>query len=137
MKKNLFIISLLLITFIFVGCSLVPQNKQITHYSHNKDFDNYSKHFKEYYKLIAPITAKNLIYPKDALILGQEGTTIVQFIINKSKKISNLKIHKSSGFSKLDKCALDTIIKASKNFPSPPKNFKIILHVNFTINKDI
>jgi len=54
-----------------------------------------------------------LVYPAAAKLLGQNGTVTVKFFLHKNGFIEDIKILKSSGYSTLDKAAIETVRKIS------------------------
>lgn len=63
--------------------------------------------------------AKFLIYPTLARVNGQQGTTIVHFIMDANNNVTLLEIKKSSGVLLLDKEAL-AVIKRAEMLPPVP-----------------
>lgn len=53
------------------------------------------------------------------------GVVGVEFSVNTNGEIEDLRVIKSSGSVKLDNIALQTIRRASRNFPTPKKNYYI------------
>lgn len=75
------------------------------------------------------------IYPKAAQKMRLQGVVKVEFLWGENRTLSNLRIVESSGYDLLDKSALESIKKASLNFPHYDKNLKITLPIvyNFKI----
>ena len=61
------------------------------------------------------------------------GVVKVEFIWKSDKTLADLKIIQSSGYTLLDKSALESIRKASLNFPSYERNLKITLPISYEI----
>lgn len=76
---------------------------------------------------------KAQIYPLIAQKKRMSGVVKVEFIWKSDKTLADLKIIQSSGYTLLDKSALESIRKASLNFPSYERNLKITLPVSYEI----
>ncbi|RAZ54685.1 energy transducer TonB [Campylobacter hyointestinalis] len=73
------------------------------------------------------------IYPRIARKMRLEGEIWLEFIWTKNSKLEDLKITKKSNHDILDKSALETIIKASRNFPKHHKTIKIQVPIIYKI----
>lgn len=73
------------------------------------------------------------IYPRIARKMRLEGEIWLEFIWTKNSKLEDLKITKKSSHDILDKSALETIIKASRNFPKHHKTIKIQVPIIYKI----
>jgi protein TonB len=62
---------------------------------------------------------KHKKYPSDARKRGEEGTAGVSFTLDRSGKVINARVDRSSGSNELDKEALEVLDRASP-FPPPP-----------------
>ncbi|WP_169752716.1 energy transducer TonB [Campylobacter mucosalis] len=71
----------------------------------------------ERYIKIKQALAKHQKYPNNALKLNQQGVVKVSFKLHRDGSVSDIKIIDSSNFSLLDNGAIDTIKKATKDFP--------------------
>ena len=76
---------------------------------------------------------KAQIYPLIAQKKRMSGVVKVEFMWMSDKTLANLKIIQSSGYTLLDKSALESIRKASLNFPSYERNLKITLPISYEI----
>lgn len=76
---------------------------------------------------------KAQIYPLIAQKKRMSGVVKVEFIWKSDKTLVDLKIIQSSGYTLLDKSALESIRKASLNFPSYERNLKITLPISYEI----
>ncbi|EPH6191075.1 energy transducer TonB [Campylobacter upsaliensis] len=76
---------------------------------------------------------KAQIYPLIAQKKRMSGVVKVEFIWMSDKTLADLKIIQSSGYTLLDKSALESIRKASLNFPSYERNLKITLPISYEI----
>ncbi|MBS4240311.1 energy transducer TonB [Campylobacter vulpis] len=72
-------------------------------------------------------------YPVIAQKRRMSGVVKVEFMWMANKTLANLKIIQSSGYALLDKSALESIRKASLNFPSYERNLKITLPISYEI----
>lgn len=82
---------------------------------------------------IKQITQQHLIYPKNAILLKQQGEVVVQFFLSKDGNVSELTIIKSSEYDLLDKTALNIIKSASSSFPKPSRNMRVKIPIKFDI----
>lgn len=76
-------------------------------------------------------------YPKESKKLKQEGTSYLKFTINKSGKITQSLIKKSSGYSLLDESTLN-ILKRVKYFPRFERSIKqqeitLVIPIEYTL----
>lgn len=76
---------------------------------------------------------KAQIYPLIAQKKRMSGVVKVEFMWMNDKTLADLKIIQSSGYTLLDKSALESIRKASLNFPSYERNLKITLPISYEI----
>ncbi|HEC1574492.1 TPA: TonB family protein [Campylobacter upsaliensis] len=76
---------------------------------------------------------KAQIYPPIAQKKRMSGVVKVEFMWMSDKTLADLKIIQSSGYTLLDKSALESIRKASLNFPSYERNLKITLPISYEI----
>ncbi|WP_270965370.1 energy transducer TonB [Campylobacter upsaliensis] len=76
---------------------------------------------------------KAQIYPLIAQKKRMSGVVKVEFMWMSDKTLADLKIIQSSGYTLLDKSALESIRKASLNFPSYERNLKITLPISYEI----
>ncbi|EOC7417203.1 energy transducer TonB [Campylobacter upsaliensis] len=76
---------------------------------------------------------KAQIYPLIAQKKHMSGVVKVEFMWMSDKTLADLKIIQSSGYTLLDKSALESIRKASLNFPSYERNLKITLPISYEI----
>jgi TonB family protein len=67
---------------------------------------------------------KNWLYPKQAYIRKEEGTTVVKFSIVEDGSLINICIMASSGFKSLDTEALN-VVKLCTPYTPLPKNFNL------------
>lgn len=61
--------------------------------------------------------------------MRMQGTVKVEFLWKENKTLADLKIIESSGYDLLDKSALESIRKASLNFPYYNRDLRITLPI--------
>jgi protein TonB len=73
------------------------------------------------------------IYPDDAVRRGMQGETVLEFAIDKTGRVSRIRIVKSSGYEILDKNMVATLRMASPFSPLPVgwKKSRIIVTGSF------
>jgi len=71
-------------------------------------------------------------YPRIARKMGWEGKVIVSFMVGKDGRVQDVHIVESSGFTALDKNAIDTIKKAAP-FPCPPVRAELVVPVIYRL----
>jgi protein TonB len=84
------------------------------------------------YAFLRKLIEKHLTYPYLARRNGYEGTVVVSFILQDSS-IKNISIVKSSGYSILDKSAVDAI-KKIEPLVNIRKDVKIVIPINFSLS---
>jgi TonB family protein len=67
---------------------------------------------------------KNWLYPKQAYVRKEEGTTVVKFSIVEDGSLIDIRIIASSGFKSLDTEALN-VVKLCAPYTPLPKNFNL------------
>ncbi|MBZ7929645.1 energy transducer TonB [Campylobacter molothri] len=72
-------------------------------------------------------------YPRQAQRMGMQGIVKVEFLWKENKTLAELKIVQSSGYTLLDKNALESIRKASVNFPYYKNDLRIILPIIYSL----
>ena len=86
----------------------------------------------EIQNIIAEQARKN--YPKQARKMRIQGVVKIEFLWKENQSLAELKIIRSSGFSLLDKSALESIRKASIFFPSYESDLRIVLPIVYNLN---
>lgn len=89
----------------------------------------------EYALKIKNIILKEHKYPPNFSAMGLKGMVAVEFSITTSGNIINEHITQSSGLDTLDKHALKTLKKASRNFPKPQNQRIIRTSLNYNIKR--
>jgi len=87
---------------------------------------------KEQFDYIRAIVLRNIQYPAEAQNRGIEGRVLVSFIIMADGTVKEIKILNSSGYTLLDKNAVDTV-KNSAPFPKPPTNAELRIPINYVL----
>ncbi|OSS41477.1 Ferric siderophore transport system, periplasmic binding protein TonB [Desulfurella amilsii] len=87
---------------------------------------------KEDYTVLRKLIEKHLRYPYLARRNGYEGTVVLSFILQDSS-FKDINIVKSSGYSILDKSAIDAI-KKIEPLVNINKNVKIVIPINFRLS---
>lgn len=82
---------------------------------------------------------RNLTYPEIAIELGQQGRAYIEFIIDESGQVQNVKTFRNrSQYKSLDKAAIRAVQKLPKMIPGMQggKNVKVkyVVPVNFKLN---
>ncbi len=77
------------------------------------------------------------VYPQEAVETGQQGRLLILFSIGKNGDLIRLKLIRSSGYSLLDKAALQAVRDASP-FPPLPNRFNLdVLNIYATFEYDL
>lgn len=90
------------------------------------------RYLKEHFGYIRDTIMKNLSYPHMARKMGWEGKVTVSFVVCENGYVENLKVIETSGFSLLDKNAVETIKKVSP-FPKPPVRAELIMPIVYRL----
>ncbi len=91
-----------------------------------------TEYVKEQFDYIRTIVMQHLKYPDEAQSRGLEGKVLISFIIMADGNVKDIKVLVSSGYSVLDKNAIDTV-KSSAPFPKPPANAELRMPVNYVL----
>lgn len=75
----------------------------------------------------------NLLYPRRARLLKEQGAAIVQFTYTRQGQIQRLRLLRSSGSYELDEAAKQTIIRSSASFPKVNQDFTLRLPIIFRL----
>ncbi|CAD7287442.1 hypothetical protein LMG7974_00321 [Campylobacter majalis] len=76
---------------------------------------------------------KHKKYPKNAQKMRQQGIAEVRFIYKKDGSVGDIQIIKSSGYTSLDESVINTIQKASKDFPKLDIDYRITIPIGFKL----
>lgn len=88
------------------------------------------RYLKEHFIYIRDLITKQLVYPPMARKMGWSGKTVVTFIITEDGTVHNIRVTESSGFTILDKNAVETV-RTVAPFPRPPVRAEIVVPINF------
>lgn len=75
----------------------------------------------------------NLLYPRRARMMREEGAAIVQFTYTRQGQLSRLRLLRSTGSAELDDAAKQTIIRASASFPQVKEDYTLRLPIIFKL----
>lgn len=92
------------------------------------------RYAKVHFAYIRDVIARQLVYPPMARKMGWSGRTVVTFIIMEDGSVKNIRVTESSGYSLLDKSALEAVRDAAP-LPRPPLQADITVPVSFRIMK--
>lgn len=89
-------------------------------------------YLKANYNYILKHIHKHLRYPRQAEVMQQTGTALYRFYVEKSGKVSQVSVKKSTNFPLLDKAG-EKAIKAASPLPPPPEPSFIDIPIHFTL----
>ena len=75
----------------------------------------------------------NLLYPRRARMMREQGAAIVQFTYTKQGQIKRLRLLKATKSQELNDAAIQTIIRASASFPKVNQDFTLRLPIVFML----
>lgn len=75
----------------------------------------------------------NLLYPRRARMMREEGAAIVQFTYTRQGQLRRLRLLRSTGSAELDDAAKQTIIRASATFPQVKEDYTLRLPIIFRL----
>ena len=75
----------------------------------------------------------NLLYPRRARMMREQGAAIVQFTYTKQGQIKRLRLLRASKSQELNDAAIQTIIRASASFPKVNQDFTLRLPIVFML----
>lgn len=85
-------------------------------------------------KAVKKAIDSNISYPRQARKMRMEGEVLVEFLWTKHRILKDLKVRKSSGYPLLDKNALQTIQRASLDFPQYHNDAQLQIPIVFVLN---
>ncbi len=95
---------------------------------------NHQKAYEdEHLARIRTLLAQNLVYPKNARRLNQQGDVVVMFSLSPAGEVGAVSVTKSSGFELLDEAALNLIKTTSPQFPKPAKTVQISVPIGYRL----
>jgi len=92
------------------------------------------RYLKEHFIYIRDLITQQLVYPPMARKMGWSGKTVVSFIIAEDGTVHNIRVAESSGFTILDKNAVEAV-RTVAPFPRPPIRAEIVVPINFKMMK--
>ena len=75
----------------------------------------------------------NLLYPRRARMMREQGAAIVQFTYTKQGQIKRLRLLRATKSQELNDAAIQTIIRASASFPKVNQDFTLRLPIVFML----
>lgn len=75
----------------------------------------------------------NLLYPRRARMMREQGASIVQFTYTKQGQIKRLRLLRATKSQELNDAAIQTIIRASASFPKVNQDFTLRLPIVFKL----
>lgn len=94
--------------------------------------DPRARYIKAHFEYIKNTIQKQITYPVVARKKGWQGKVVVSFVVDKDGNIMDIQIRESSGFSLLDRNAVQTIKKLAP-FPPPPIRAELIVPINYSL----
>ncbi len=94
--------------------------------------DPRARYIKAHFEYIKNTIQKQITYPLVARKKGWQGKVVVSFVVDKHGNIMDIHIRESSGFSLLDRNAVQTIKKLAP-FPPPPIRAELIVPINYSL----
>jgi len=92
-----------------------------------------AKYLKEHFAYIRDKILKNISYPDSARRMGWQGKVLLSFIITADGSVREFKIIQSSGFTILDKSAIETV-KDTAPFPKPPGEAQLVIPIIYRLD---
>ena len=90
------------------------------------------RYLKEHFIYIRNLITQQLVYPPMARKMGWSGKVVVAFVIAEDGAVHNIRVVESSGFSILDRSAVETV-RTTAPFPNPPVRAEIIVPIYFQL----
>lgn len=82
---------------------------------------------------IRTILQEQLVYPKIAIKLRQQGEAKIGFYLFPNGEVSDIELESSSGFSLLDNAAQTLIIENAQKFPKPRQKVHISIPIGYRL----
>jgi protein TonB len=92
-----------------------------------------NRYLKEHLDYIRDRFMGNLEFPERARRMNWEGKVFISFVINTDGRVESVLVLRSSGYSVLDRSAVDAV-KRSVPFPKPPYASQIRFPITFNLN---
>jgi periplasmic protein TonB len=90
------------------------------------------KYLNDHFAYIRDKIFRNVSYPDAAKRMGWQGKVLLSFIITADGSVRAFKIIQSSGFSLLDKSAIETVRDAAP-FPKPPGEAQLVIPITYRL----
>jgi protein TonB len=90
-------------------------------------------YLKEHFSYIRDRITKSITYPHMARKMGWCGQVKIAFVICEDGRVNEVNVVDSSGFSMLDRNAVDTVINVAP-FPLPPVRAEIRMAITYRLN---
>ncbi|HQC19805.1 MAG TPA: energy transducer TonB [Smithella sp.] len=91
-----------------------------------------TKYLNENFAYIRDRILKNVSYPDTARRKGWEGKVVLSFVIMANGSVKAFKIIQSSGFTVLDKSAIETV-RDTAPFPRPPGEAQLVIPITYQL----
>jgi protein TonB len=91
-----------------------------------------AKYLNDHFAYIRDKILRNVSYPDTARRMGWQGKVLLSFIITADGSVRAFKIIQSSGFTILDKSAMETVRDAAP-FPRPPGEAELVIPINYRL----
>ncbi len=89
-----------------------------------------TKYLNEHFAYIRNKILSNVSYPDPAKRKGWQGKVLLSFIITADGSVRDLRIVKSSGFTLLDRNAIETV-RDTAPFPRPPDEAQLVIPITY------
>ena len=100
-----------------------------------KTYSYQQRYLHNYADRIREAIVRHRYYPRIARRGRKEGVVEVSFELMPGGKLQNLKLVRSSGHKILDRAALETIRRASREFPKPKERVSIRIPIEYRLRK--
>lgn len=91
-----------------------------------------AKYLSDHFAYIRDKIIRNVNYPDAARRMGWQGKVLLSFIIKANGSVKGFNVIQSSGFSVLDKDAIETV-KDTAPFPKPPTEAQLVIPINYRL----
>jgi len=91
-----------------------------------------SHYLREHFAYIRNLIMKQLVYPHQARRKNWSGKVTLSFIVNENGNVSAIHVVESSGYSLLDRSAMETV-RSVAPFPKPPVSAEIVMPIHFKL----
>lgn len=91
-----------------------------------------AKYLNDHFAYIRDKIHRNVSYPDTARRMGWQGKVILSFVITKEGSVRKFKIIRSSGFTLLDKSAIETVCDTAP-FPKPPCEAELVIPIIYRL----